>query len=450
MKNITLLLLLISFLSHCQEQNKSNKMNNPKLLDGISIDNNSLFKKEEINLKKYKYNGEYLEDIRINDLLNKEYCDELIKYLTNTENDELVSSLITELLIIRIYQLQDEQAFKILLNLSKNDSISYNGIELHELVFTRILIENPQFFIEQCYKNQDADFLKYIVSLFNQYFVNEEFFELNMGYPECNGGEILLNPQVENTFGHNFKELIKKLPKVRVIFSSSLYTDWENRTLFFTDVSSVFGKQMTDKLSVGATVYYKLYILPELNKYIMQKGETKIDKEYKPINNDEITAFFSRKNAEKYTISDPDGYTNLRKDKSSQSEILQKITAGREIEVLDKTGDWWKVKSKEGKIGYIHKSRIKSSSNSHSSVYKLYDRPDFSSFSRKIAIKGEIEILYNTSGWDFIKVAGTTGYLPTEEAGKEKQETEQLKHSFLADDEPLSKNKKGFWGSLLS
>lgn len=104
-----------------------------------------------------------------------------------------------------------------------------------------------------------------------------------------------------------------------------------------------------------------------------------------------------------------------------------------------------KAKSKEGKIGYIHKSRIKSSSNSHSSVYKLYDRPDFSSFSRKIAIKGEIEILYNTSGWDFIKADGIIGYLPTEGAGKGKQETEQLKHSFLADDEPPSKKKKGFW-----
>lgn len=50
----------------------------------------------------------------------------------------------------------------------------------------------------------------------------------------------------------------------------------------------------------------------------------------------------------------------------------------------------------------------------------------------------------------FIKADGITGYLPIEGAGKEKQETEQLKHSFLADDEPLSKKKKSFWDSLLS
>ncbi|SEN01217.1 hypothetical protein SAMN05421856_11171 [Chryseobacterium taichungense] len=83
-------------------------------------------------------------------------------------------------------------------------------------------------------------------------------------------------------------------------------------------------------------------------------------------------------------------------------------------------------------------------------ILHLFDRPDFSSFSRKVTVKGKIEICYNTSGWDFIKVAGTTGYLPTEEAGKEKQETEQPKHSFLADDEPTSKKKKSFWDSLLS
>lgn len=60
-----------------------------------------------------------------------------------------------------------------------------------------------------------------------------------------------------------------------------------------------------------------------------------------------------------YTIHDPDGYTNLRKDKSTSSEILQKVKSGEHIEVLDNTGDWFLVKTKEGKEGYIHKSRMK-------------------------------------------------------------------------------------------
>lgn len=61
-----------------------------------------------------------------------------------------------------------------------------------------------------------------------------------------------------------------------------------------------------------------------------------------------------------YSIQDPDGYTNLRKDKNTSSQILQKINSGENIIVLDNSGDWFLVKTKEGKTGYVHKSRVKS------------------------------------------------------------------------------------------
>ena len=80
----------------------------------------------------------------------------------------------------------------------------------------------------------------------------------------------------------------------------------------------------------------------------------------------------------------------------------------------------------------------------------LHDRPAFSSFSREIIAKGEIEIVNQTVGWDFVKINGVTGYLATEEAKKEKEETEKKKNSFLADEEPLPKKKKGFLGGLFS
>lgn len=59
-------------------------------------------------------------------------------------------------------------------------------------------------------------------------------------------------------------------------------------------------------------------------------------------------------------ISDPDGYTNLRKEKNTTSEVLQKINSGEHIEVLDNSSDWFLIKTEEGKQGYVHKSRIKS------------------------------------------------------------------------------------------
>ena len=146
-------------------------------------------------------------------------------------------------------------------------------------------------------------------------------------------------------------------------------------------------------------------------------------------------------------IEDPDGYTNLRK-KNANSEVLQKIKTGEQIEVLDNTGDWFLIKTKEGKTGYVHKSRISNNGNKTTSLF-LHDRPNLSSFSREIVAKGEIEIVNQTVGWDFVKINGVTGYLATEEAKKEKEETEKKKNSFLADEEEIKpEKKKGFWDNL--
>ena len=60
-----------------------------------------------------------------------------------------------------------------------------------------------------------------------------------------------------------------------------------------------------------------------------------------------------------YYISDPDGYINVREGKSTSSKILGTVKSGEKIEVLDTTGNWWQVMTKDNEIGYIHKSRIK-------------------------------------------------------------------------------------------
>ena len=61
-----------------------------------------------------------------------------------------------------------------------------------------------------------------------------------------------------------------------------------------------------------------------------------------------------------FKIYDNDGFSNLRKEKTATSEIVQKIESGESVDVLDNSGDWFLVKTKEGKEGYVHKSRIKS------------------------------------------------------------------------------------------
>ncbi|POR24209.1 hypothetical protein BWK58_08340 [Flavobacterium columnare] len=62
---------------------------------------------------------------------------------------------------------------------------------------------------------------------------------------------------------------------------------------------------------------------------------------------------------EVFRIYDKDGYTNLRKGKSSSSEIIGKINTGTEIFILDENDkDWWLIETTIGEQGYIHKSRI--------------------------------------------------------------------------------------------
>lgn len=80
------------------------------------------------------------------------------------------------------------------------------------------------------------------------------------------------------------------------------------------------------------------------------------DPQYSKI--DEILSFINEKYKNNH-IQDPDGYTNLRKDKTATSEILQKINSGEHIKVLDNTGDWYLIKTKEGKQGYVHRSRVR-------------------------------------------------------------------------------------------
>lgn len=89
-------------------------------------------------------------------------------------------------------------------------------------------------------------------------------------------------------------------------------------------------------------------------------GKLDVQEYYDPVFSkiDEILLFIKNSCLENH-IEDPDGYTNLRKEKNTVSDVLQKIKSGEYIDVLDNTGDWFLVKTKEGKKGYVHKSRIK-------------------------------------------------------------------------------------------
>ncbi|SFI49894.1 SH3 domain-containing protein [Halpernia frigidisoli] len=107
------------------------------------------------------------------------------------------------------------------------------------------------------------------------------------------------------------------------------------------DIESYLNKNKNYKSILEKNNYYNL---PKLKDYVDVIYQSPKDLEM------ENTTF---------TIQDPDGFTNLRKEKNSTSEILQKIKSGEHIDVLDNSGDWFLVKTKEGNQGYVHKSRIR-------------------------------------------------------------------------------------------
>lgn len=60
-------------------------------------------------------------------------------------------------------------------------------------------------------------------------------------------------------------------------------------------------------------------------------------------------------------INDPDGYTNVRSTKSdiSNKNIVFRVYRGEEFYVTDQQdGSWWRIKTKDGRLGYMHASRI--------------------------------------------------------------------------------------------
>ena len=63
-------------------------------------------------------------------------------------------------------------------------------------------------------------------------------------------------------------------------------------------------------------------------------------------------------------INDPDGYTNVRADKSSSSSVIYEIyDENKRFEIIDDSGEWWKIKFDIDEypyeiIGFIHNSRV--------------------------------------------------------------------------------------------
>ena len=57
-------------------------------------------------------------------------------------------------------------------------------------------------------------------------------------------------------------------------------------------------------------------------------------------------------------VNDPDGWVNLRSMPSASSSILTTLYNGDKVEILNKEGNWFKVKTIQNNIGYIYVDRL--------------------------------------------------------------------------------------------
>jgi len=341
------LIITLTLITGCQNKKndfvenkkKINTMTNDKddrLKDGINISSSFI---EDLEFNKYKYNNEYIEQIRLSSLEDQKFRNEFFKYLAsrNLDQNQNEQVFLIKLLLVRIQQVDDLESYNLLSLIFNDKNLSYY-LEDYELELFQLFLYKPYFFTKGEYRYKQGGLIDYInQNLPPALLTNRKYFENNIVDIHFQENTLLINKDVVD--GFSIQDLKIKIEqeanKIEGYFSPSYENSWKNKTV----------------------IYYNLY--DYLNDAVANRSDKNellvFNTKYKPFFKNYIIKGFKNLS----TIQDIDGYTNLRKEKNASSEILQKVNSGENIEVLDNTGDWYLVKTKGGKEGYVHKSRVK-------------------------------------------------------------------------------------------
>lgn len=232
-------------------------------------------KKNDINLKKYKYDNVYIENIKINDLLQEKYREQFFIYLENSvsgKEDNYESTLFTDLLMMRIDQLEDKNAYFLLKESSKVLGISYMGIEFHNQYLWELFLEKPTFFITEASNYNDTEILDFILTdMAKEFLKTEAEIKDPMHMCSCDdlqAGLILLKKEELETLElKKFKEKFKN-EKIIEIDCSPTFETRKNTTEEYYDIRPLIDKEMENKLSLRAKIFYKVKVVPILKEYI--------------------------------------------------------------------------------------------------------------------------------------------------------------------------------------
>jgi hypothetical protein len=269
-----------SIIENTNNMNLNPSLNSETLLSNINLDN-CIFDKSNINLKKYKFKGVYIEDIKINDLLIKEYREDFYAHLEDCvsrgddgSGEEFKSSLFTKLLMIRIQQLDDKNAYFLLKDSSKNDAISYSGIELYNQYLWELYLMKPVFFINEASNYNDVELLDYILNgIAEQYLINFSSNENEMFFCNREGlksGMLLINIENVNKVEifKKFKDFLKNDKIIEIDCAPCLENGWKSSTKEYYDIKPLIDNEIEKQLGIKEKIFYKTRIVPILKDYI--------------------------------------------------------------------------------------------------------------------------------------------------------------------------------------
>lgn len=339
------LILLFPIILNCNNTKDKIKYNNKtlsmntrnKLKDGINL---SISFIENVEFNKYEYKGINIEDFYIEDFDDEVFKKDFFEFLKsrNYDANQFEQIFFIKLLLIRVQQVEDIRTYRLLSMVFQDEELSY-FLEDYELNLFQLFLYKPYYFIKGAYKYQQSELLDYInKNLPLAYITKKEKFDILVDINFTDNSLLIREKIVESFTIKDLKQEIKqKANEIEGYFSPSLETQWKAETIIYYNVYKYLEEKISANLSKPEMIYYNVRYKPFFRQYIIE------------VNN----------KREFNTVHDPDGFTNLRKDKTTTSEVLQRIKSGEQIEVLDNFGDWFLVKTKEGQKGYVHKSRIK-------------------------------------------------------------------------------------------
>jgi hypothetical protein len=183
----------------------------------------------------------------------------------------------------------------------------------------------------------------------------EEIYEQN--YSWVMSKDEIANNQLELSVLTMYRSNGKSIAKVEitcvenVVLIGTIYVAVKKVDITKDDIKAFYSKieEFTDK-----QIKVALEPWDELVMGSIRHDFEDISKEYKRI---EISnSVIDESNTQLYTISDTDGYSNLRK--TPGGEIIRKVYENETFEVLGDEDKHKKVKLEDGIIGYIHNSKV--------------------------------------------------------------------------------------------